>query len=183
MKTINYVNLTNGIEFLPELSDYRFIYIKSTHFERHELESIMMSLSDDLLMNLALGNKCVIYDYGMYFDIPRSIWEGVPWIKYALGRAWFGREDDYFIARWKHRGKYIGNRTILEQEKHAKNYRVFFRNRYDKMDKRIIERLTYYKKFLQSAKINIEGRSRKTEHDGDTSFYKKILIEANKKCI
>lgn len=175
MKTVTYINLTNGIEFLPEVPEARFLRIKSTYLERHLLEDVLFSVSDDLLMNLALGNRCIIYDFGMYFDTPRSIWEGIPWIKYALNRAWFDREDDYFITRWRHRGKYIPNKIVLIEEKHPKNYKVFFRNRYNRMDKRIIERLDYYKKFLECDMINIVGVSKKTEHDGDMGFYKKML--------
>lgn len=181
MKTINYVNLTNGIEFIPELPDYRFIHIKSTHLERHLLEQIMMHIGDDLLMNLAIGNRCVIHDFGMYFDTSRSIWEGIPWIKYVLNRAWFDKEDDYFITRWRHRGKYIPNKIVLVEEKHPKNYKLFFRGRYDRMDLRILERINYYKKFISSDTINLEGVSRKTERDGDIDFYKNILTSHTEK--
>lgn len=175
MKTVPFINLTNGIEFLPEIKEARFIRIKSTHLERHQLENVLVNLSDDLLMNLALGNQCVIYDFGMYFDTPRSIWEGIPWIKYALNRAWFDQETDYFITRWRHRGKYIPGKIILKEEKHPKNYKIFFRNRYDRMDERVHEKLSYYKTYLDCATINLLGFSRKTEHDGDSAFYKKIL--------
>lgn len=177
MQTIHYVNLTNGIEFLPELKNVRFIRIKSTHLERHLLEDVLLGLSDDLLMNLAIGNKCVICDFGMYFDVPRSIWEGIPWIKYVLNMLWFNREDDYFITRWRHRGKYIPNEIILKEDSHPKNYKVFFRNRLERVDKRIIERILYYKTFLKSDTINIVGLSRKTNNDGDVDFYKKTLGE------
>jgi hypothetical protein len=180
VKVVNFVNLTNGIEFLPEVENPRFIRIKSTHFERHLLEDVIVALSDDLLMNLAIGNKCVIYDFGMYFEIPRSIWEGIPWIKYVLYRAWFGKETDYIITRRRYKRPAPGIPPVLGKEYHPQNYKVFFRNRYNRMSDKTMEKINYYKNFISSGTINLEGVSRKTEHDGDIDFYKKVLSENTK---
>ena len=91
MKIIHYINLTNGIQAISDynLKDYRAIRIPSSWCERKKFNEILFSLSDDLLLNLALGNKCIIYDYGANKLCPRAIWQGVEWIKFVLYKRWY----------------------------------------------------------------------------------------------
>lgn len=82
---INYINLTNGIEVLPVLTDeFKFIRIQSTACEQKLWDRIIQDLDYDFLLNAAIGNECVIYDYGAKKPIPRAIYQGVEFIKYVL---------------------------------------------------------------------------------------------------
>ena len=60
----NYINLTNGIEAIPRLSgNYKFIRIQSTICEQKLWDKLIQELDYDFLMNLALGNECIVYDF------------------------------------------------------------------------------------------------------------------------
>lgn len=97
----NYVNLTNGIEALQQykLAHYAFIRIQSTACEQHSWDKILQDLDYDFLMNVALGNECVIYDYGTRKPVPRAIYQGVEFIKYVLNRFWYNVETEIYISR------------------------------------------------------------------------------------
>lgn len=88
---INYINLTNGIEAIPILSEgYHFIRIQSTQCEQKHWDRVIQELDYDFLINAALGNECVIYDYGARKPNARAMYQGVEFIKYVLHRRWLG---------------------------------------------------------------------------------------------
>ena len=97
----NYINLTNGIEAIPEydLSQYSFIRIQSTACEQHLWDRLLQELDYDFLINVALGNECVIYDYGTRKPVPRAVYQGVEFIKFVLNKLWYGVSDEVFITR------------------------------------------------------------------------------------
>lgn len=94
MATKRYVNLTNSIEAISQLnlSDYSFIRIQSTICEQKLWDRLIQDLDYDFLMNVALGNKCVVYDYGANKPIPRAIYQGLEFIKYVLHKRWLNQE-------------------------------------------------------------------------------------------
>ena len=59
----HFINLTNGIEAIPFLDNYEFVRIPSTYCEAKAWDKLMLSLDSNFLMNLAVGNTCIIYDY------------------------------------------------------------------------------------------------------------------------
>jgi len=108
-----FVNLTNGIEAFADLrergismSDVAFVRIQSTACENRNYNGILESLDNNLLMNLALGNLCVIFDYGSRgtgrligeddhrYGIPRAFWQGVEFIRHSLEHFWRLELDD-----------------------------------------------------------------------------------------
>lgn len=154
MTYINYINLTNGIQAIKDygLKEYRFIRIQSTHCEQKRWEDILNNLSDDFLMNVALGNKCIIYDYGAKKDTPRAIWQGLEFIKFILNKLWYN--IDY---------------TLVGRSKTSKNYFNSI-----KINEKIIIKLCYYKKFL-NGKIDIQSITSGTDKDGKIDFYNNII--------
>ena len=67
----HFINLTNGIEIVPKLlsngvkeQELNYIRIQSTHCESRNYNGILESLDTTLLMNLARGNICLLYDFG-----------------------------------------------------------------------------------------------------------------------
>jgi hypothetical protein len=151
-----YINLTNGIGALPDLIDQyvNFIRIQSTHLEQGWLEKVLINLDYDFLMNLALGTHCIIYDFSSRWkDRPsRAIWQGLPWIEYALTRCWFGKE-------------------IECERRMDKHFKIVYNN----MDKKTKRKLKYFRKFLLTKTLTLSSVCAKTLHDGDSQFYKEIL--------
>lgn len=158
-KEIHYCNLTNGIEDLNEYPniDFHFIRIQSTKLEQGLLEDILVDLDNDLLMNLALGNKCVIYDKASRNgETSRACWYGIPWISYCLERCWFYKKHDKVFVR-------------------NNNVQKYFDMKYNKLSNSTKRKLQYYKKFLNTTSIKLFYKCSKTTHDGDIKYYAQIL--------
>jgi hypothetical protein len=90
--SVHFVNLSNGVEALPLLKGlpFSFVRIQSSHFEANNFNGILGGLDSTLLMYLAMGHDCYIYDFGSRNKkrkAPRAVWYGVPFIKYALHRS------------------------------------------------------------------------------------------------
>ena len=178
MKTIHYINLTSGVEAIPELSsaeyayfngicyspinisDWHFLRIQSTACEQKRWEYILSDLDNDFLMNLALGNKCVIHDYSAHKTCPRSIFQGLEWIKFSLEWAWFD---------------HIGKVNIRGDD--CTTY--FAKELFKIKDGATMVKLKYFRKFLNTDKLNIETIVAQTKHDGDIEFHKDILKKFN----
>ncbi len=162
--TKNYINLTNGIEAVQQykLSNYAFIRIQSTACEQHSWDKILQELDYDFLMNVALGNECVIYDYGTRKPVPRAIYQGVEFIKYVLNRVWYNIENDVYISR---SGKIRGA-----------NATDYFHKAYCSLSEQTLKKLKYFQPFLGGV-INIRCVTSSTTHDNDKKFYANILRE------
>ena len=154
---IHYINLTNGIEAIKEhnLINYRFIRIQSTHCEQKRWDDILNNISDDFLMNVALGNECIVYDYGANKKISRAVWQGLEWIKFCLYKIW-----------------YDSNYKLEGRSNKSDNY---FHEQFINLDKKTLKRIKYYRKFLSNKEINITSVTNSTSHDNDINFYKNIL--------
>ena len=154
MQVKHYINLTNGLEILEqENHDYRFIRIQSTACEQKRWDYILLDLDNDLLFNLAVGNRCIVYDYSNTSDVPRAIWQGLGFIQYCLTRAWFGR---IFPVDSKMRG--------------------YFDTVYRGLPKTVMSKLNYYKKFIpdNQGKLNsveLLPRCSETNKDGKYDYY------------
>merc|ERR1712216_610394 len=91
--SVHFVNLSNGVEALPLLQGlpFSFVRIQSSHCEANNFNGILGGLDSTLLMYLALGHDCYIYDLGSRNKkrkAPRAVWYGITFIKYALHRMW-----------------------------------------------------------------------------------------------
>ncbi|KAL4447627.1 hypothetical protein ABPG75_004846, partial [Micractinium tetrahymenae] len=100
----HYINLTNGIEAIPRLQQlglpYRFLRLPSTRCEQQQFEQLMNDLDADLLMRLALGQCCLVYDFGSRNKkrgAPRAVWYGLEFIRYALRRLWLGEQGAAYL--------------------------------------------------------------------------------------
>ena len=161
----NYINLTNGIEAVQQygLQDYAFIRIQSTACEQHSWDKILQDLDYDFLMNVALGNECVIYDYGTRKPVPRAIYQGVEFIKYVLNRFWYNVETEIYISR--------------SRKNRGANATDYFDKAYRSLSEQTFKKLKYFRQFLGGT-INIRCITSSTSHDNDKSFYANILLEA-----
>lgn len=161
----HYINLTNGIEAIHKynLSQYSFIRIQSTACEQHLWDKLIQDLDYDFLMNVALGNECIIYDYGTRKPIPRAIYQGVEFIKFVLNKFWYDKDIDVFLTR---SGK----------SEHKVNVTDYFNQAYYSLSDKTRAKLKYFLPFL-SGQVNIRCITSSTSHDNDKEFYSRILQE------
>lgn len=159
MITRHFINLTNGIQAIEDygLTDVRFVRIQSTACEQKRWEDILMHLSDDFMISAAFGHRCVVYDYGANKGVPRAVWQGLEWVKYALWRAWWGRPY-----------RPIGRAITMEP---------YFDEQYRKLSPRAKARLTYFARYCRPGepRLHIASVTGPTTHDGDYGYYAETL--------
>lgn len=155
----HFVNLTNGIEAVPNITEpYAFIRIQSTACEQKRWDFVLQELDYTFLLALASGEVCAIYDYGANKPVPRALYQGVEWVRYALTRRWLGVEVT----------PYIRGHQVLR----------YFRECYAALDRRTFAKIDYVRKFLNTDELRIDVRTGSTEHDGNYEYYARILREA-----
>jgi len=156
----NFINLTNGIEAITKynlnLPDVRFLRIQSTACEQKHWEQIIRGLSPDFLLLAALGKQIVIYDFSNKRKIPRSLWQGLEWIKFVLYRKWFNK--------------------VYSPSGRAQGMKNYFNDQYSQLSQSTKAMLSYYKKFLVGD-IKINFYSDYTTCDGDYEYYKSVLCK------
>lgn len=162
MNVRHFINLTNGIEAIADYGldphKVRFIRIQSTACEQKRWGDIIMQLSDDFLISAALGYHCVVYDYGANKGVPRAIWQGLEWIKYALWRRWYGQQY-----------RPTGRAITMEP---------YFAERYRELSPRVKARLDYFKSYCASHLPQISAITESTTYDGDKAYYVEALHAA-----
>lgn len=129
MKTIHYANLSRGV-LCPVEAD-RVIRLQSTWCEQKRWADVLWTTSPDLLYHLAIGDACVIHDQSEKPRQTRACWQGLSWIRYATGRAWYDAADPEF------------SRTGM-------NVTPYWQEQYRGLDDRVI---TYLKAFRKYAGI------------------------------
>jgi hypothetical protein len=89
------INLSNGVELLDAMEADRgpgepvqFIRIQSTWCEQGRWSDVITGVSDSLLLHMALGHECIVYDGGSRTECPRALWQGLTWIQWAAARSW-----------------------------------------------------------------------------------------------
>ena len=173
-----FVNLTNGIEAIPQLlaekgiaaDNIQFVRIQSSHCESADHNAIIQNLDYNFLMNLALGNVCVVYDFGSRGTgmpegdcrdgIPRAMWWGTEFIRHAIEDAWG-----------------LSSSSSMRVVK-GYNVEADFNKRLQDMPKNVKKRLKYFRPFVQTDKLRWFNAYSKTDHDGDREWYAQTLAAA-----
>ena len=139
----NYINLTNGIEAISQfnLTHYSFIRIQSTACEQHLWDRLLQDLDYDFLMNAALGNECIIYDYGTRKPVPRAVYQGIEFIKFVLNKFWYGATDEAFISRSRN-------------SNHKVNVTDYFNKAYYSLSEQTRTKLKYFSPSLEENLIS-----------------------------
>jgi hypothetical protein len=157
----HFLNLTNGLEDLDSLdlpsgTSIQFLRITSTAIEQDDWFQVFSDIDHNLLLRLALGHRCIVWDRGCRRPISKTISVGIPIIRACLAREWLD--------------------TPLFDPKAEEVYESLFVYAGDTDRIRLIRRkYRYYRKFVDTNEIRLEGRSAATEHDGDMEFYRDIL--------
>ncbi len=152
-----FINLTNGIEAIPDLNceDVGFIRIQSSHCERQKYNQILENIDYNFLMYLAMGYECVVYDFAANSEVPKAIYTGLEWIKYVCNRRWFNKEYPVIVKE--------------------KNVTEFYKLHYAKIDYKIKRKIDYFKKFLLTEELRIISITTQTKNDNKIAFYQKII--------
>ncbi|CAM9349177.1 unnamed protein product [Phaeothamnion confervicola] len=167
----HFINLTNGIEAIPlltagsiQLAEIGFIRIQSSKCEASHFVGVLEDLDTTLLMNLAIGHLCVVYDFGSRgtqwpdgaVGVPRALWWGLAWISYVLARLW----------RLPHRPS-----PVVRGYNVAPAWDAEFRA----IPKALRKRLVYFRRFVRCDRIHLYGVYCPTDHDGDTDRYAEMV--------
>ncbi len=153
-----FINLTLGLEHL-EL--YRHLFfdgftrLQSSHLETKQFQRFIQEVCNNILMHLALGRKVCIFDCTSRKkkgNVSRALWQGIPWITYCLERAWFNRETSAKYGMHCH-----------------------FKEQYESMDRPTKQRLKYYRKFLNTDKIDLGYICDGTDNDGNCEYYQELV--------
>lgn len=157
MKQKVFINLTNGIEAIPDLNwdDVSFIRIQSSHCERQKYNQILENIDYNFLMNLAMGFECVVYDYAANSEVPKAVYTGLEWIKYVCNRRWLNKEYPVIVKE--------------------KNVTEFYKLHYSKIDYKIKRKIDYFKKFLLTDELKIISITTQTKNDNKIEFYQNII--------
>ncbi len=171
----SFVNLTNGIEAIPVLDDFSFIRIQSTTLENQNYYKLFADLDHNLLMWLATGYECKVYDFGTNRPLSKTIYLGVPIIRYCLNKYWLGYEEEKVIAG---RNKGMNIKDYVEKEIYQKLF-VYHSERRLPAKISLSVKYKYYRRFITSAlkQVNLIGVSQRTNHDSDVEFYANVLRE------
>ena len=157
-----YLNLTNGIEYIEQCSfeNPNFIRIQSTKCEQKDWDFIIQDLDNDFILHSVLGYQIIVYDKGARKKVSRALYQGIEFIKFVFN-------------------KFYLNKTVTAIVK-SHNCTNYFEQVYKNLDKRTLKKLEYFKKFVNTTSINISCISEPTDNDGNTEYYKEILLNLKK---
>lgn len=168
--SIHFINLTNGLEALPTLQKLNlpthFIRIQSTACEQQNFERLMTDLDSSLLLHLALGRCCLVYDYGSRNKergASRAIWYGITFIQYCLETFWFLEND-------VHNNEGNGQKAVAQRAfLRGFDARKAFDTAIDKFSRPTKRKLRYYAQYVDPSldTIKLYGVYAPTENDDD----------------
>ena len=176
----HFVNLKNGIEALPTLRDavrarFTYVRIQSSLLEAGDAEKMILELDASLLLALALGRACFVWDFGSRDVNPakgngnsRALWYGAEFIRYATRKEWFGMESTPVLR--------------------GKNVERDFATKLTMLSRGAKRKIRYYRQFIPNdvADVRLLGVYKATTHDDDSAFYRNLLhseeLYAMKKC-
>ena len=190
----HYCNLTNGVEAVAPLmwscgvprESLRFTRLQSSHCENRDYMGVLSALDHDLLLHLALGYTCRVYDFGsrrkrwpgqgLELMVPSAIWWGLEVARYALTRLWqlpagggergvpgYG-DDGGGGGEAGGRGGPGGGLGMLHGHDASATLDKVLRT----LPKSLSRKLRYYRPFVATEVVRLEGVFAPTENDGQT---------------
>lgn len=169
--------MTNGVEYIDrsqgrttKFDQVSFVRIQSTTIERKNWVKLFSDLDHNFLLNLALGEVCVLIDGGANKKYSKTLYYGVPLITYVLNRLWYNIENPYRFCRGDIQKKIF---DVKDYYNHV--YEELFKFNSTKEKERIKEKLRYYTKFLDGNEVLLAPMGFSTCHDGDFRYYRDIL--------
>lgn len=158
-----FYNLTNGIEDAArmltqrEASSFNFVRIQSTWCEQHRWGDILADLDYKFVACCRILGIAVVVDRSQRKEYPRAIYQGLPWIEYAMNRYWYGSEHPVKVK--------------------GQDATRYFCEQYGSLPKEALAKLRYFRRFTGAGKVGLLGASwdERTKYDGDYNTYDKML--------
>jgi len=161
---MKFINLTNGIEYLPEIGPIDgFVRIQSTACEQKRWWRIIRDLDYTFLLAVASGIAVTVYDTSQKKNVPRALYQGIEWIRYALSRRWLDSEVIPIVR--------------------GCNCQAYFRECYDRFSEersRGLQKLDYVGKLTAPNALNLQIVSKPTHLDGRYDIYREILVRESR---
>lgn len=165
-----------------------FCRIQSSHCEAQDFYGVLWNLDHNLLMHLALGFECRVYDFGSRGNVwqtpdgasetlwvPRAVWWGLEWSRYALETLWYLESDATSDA---HSGVgMLRNGRVRAPLLRGYNVRTLFDDKLRALPKPLWKRLKYYRAHLAPGlrELRLRGYYTGTELDGQKDVYARHL--------
>jgi hypothetical protein len=157
---MNFLNLTNGIEYIPELSRVDgYVRIQSTACEQKRWWFILSELDYSFLIPVVSGTAVTIYDASQRKQVSRALYQGLEWISFALVRFYFGESKKTFVNN---------NNVTAYFEKCYQNE--------DEYKKIALNKMRYVSKIVVPHYPDITVVCRQTKLDGKYDIYKELLM-------
>lgn len=158
--THHYLNLTNGLEHAADFpsANWHVLRIRSTVIEHRNWPQLFADLDHDLLFRLSQGERCIVYDCGCRRAMSKTVSVGVPLIRDVLSVVWLG----FAVHSGDSYSNHFAVQRILERPE-------------SELALEAKRKLTYYRRWLRTDEVRLEGVSRATTHDGDRAFYRWLL--------
>ena len=139
------------------------VRIQSTHLEQKLWSQVIEDLDYTFLVPLVAGCECIVLDASHRKDgVSRAIYQGLPWIKYAVEVRCKGLNPQDVRVK--------GN-----------NVTAYFQQQVSQLSSRAKAKLSYAKKFTVSIydrePVRLSGKSIFTAYDGNYALYKEIYHE------
>jgi hypothetical protein len=162
-----FLNLTNGLDWLPSFSpaQVNFCRLTYTAIEKKDWFELFSSLDHNLLMRLAMGESCRIYDCGCRRPTSKVISLGVPIIRGELERIWCDDPPPKTCL------PSVDERRLADEVHDT----LFMYNGNANSIRTLKRRLLYYRKLFRIESVRLEGESKETEHDGDVEYFRDLL--------
>lgn len=170
-----FINLTTGLEQLHEFqgffpdAEFHFTRLQSTHLEHSNYKEFLWSVDNNLLMYLAIDYPITFLDCGSRHadGVPRTIYQGLPFLKYVCNRIWFGEDDPKYC-----KVKECNTHTYFQQV-----YNKLFKNS-DTKDESLYRKFKYFRKFAKPrSNFRLIGVSSISKYDGKDDEYISIVEE------
>lgn len=198
--TKHFINLSNGAEALPLLEAAKlpaehisFCRIQSSHCEAQDFNGVLSNLDHNLLMHLALGFDCCVYDFGSrgnYWAVnsggadveldaadenaglleeplePRAE------LQYVPRAVWWGMEWSRYALNT------IWHLEVRPPLLRGYNVQTLFDAQIRAIPKPLWKRLKYYRAYTAPSlrEINLRGFYAQTELDGNKEAYREFML-------
>lgn len=146
-----FVNLSSGLDYMEDFAgraDVSFIRVQSTWCEQKEWDRLLCDIDSNLLMHLALGYNCMIFDASAKRDVSRALWQGIELLRYCLCAAWGLPYEEQ-----KSRGFNSGMAT-------------YFHEVWQNLDTKTKRKLRYFRIYLHTDELRLGTRCKRTNFDG-----------------
>lgn len=124
--TVHYANLTRGVACAPKNS--RLCRIQSTQCEAKTWDRVLLSVPDELIATVAMGQFVVVHDYSEKPRETRAMWQGLTLARIMMELRWFGElRSRYHLKRGGESNLQYLKNVVSHQESHVKRKYDYFR--------------------------------------------------------